>query len=61
MTFFSCRLATTPELPSSDILLSSVLRKFGHKELFFILAVRALSPVFPLLLYNATVEEALYV
>ena len=29
-TFFSCRLVTTPQLPSSDIVLSSVLSKFGH-------------------------------
>ena len=30
MTFFSCRLVTTPQLPSSDTVLSSVLCKFSH-------------------------------
>ena len=30
MTFFSCRLLTTPQLPSSDIVLPSVLCKFSH-------------------------------
>ena len=39
MTFFSYRLVTTPELPSSDIVLSSVLCKFGHTKFFFYSAV----------------------
>ena len=30
MTLFSCRLLTTPQIPSSDILSSSVLCKFSH-------------------------------
>ena len=34
MTFFSCRLVTTPQLPSSDIVLSNVFRKFSRT--FFI-------------------------
>jgi len=34
MTFLSCRLVTTPQHPSSDIMLSSVLHTFGH--IFFI-------------------------
>ena len=30
MTFFSCRLVTTPQLRSSNIVLSSVLCKVSH-------------------------------
>ena len=35
MTFFSCRLLTTPQLPSSDIVLPSVLCKFSHNFFAF--------------------------